>query len=287
MLNDHALAAFLVRTAGANVTVTDRSWPRDGSRVWEVTTEDEQHLYLKQHHTERFHSREVAAYQRWTPALGAGRAPRLLASDPDLRAILITALPGRIAVPPNVRESDEPEIHRQAGVLLRRLHDAATGEPASGTSRVADRAERHIRQAGTLLAPEDAELVRHHAAHLKETAQALPVVPTHGDAQARNILWDSRQRRAALIDFERAEHGLAVRDFVRLEYGAWDGRPCLREAFLDGYGRLLTAEEESALRDLAALDAASAIQWGAANNDPDIMTRAYRTLARLRSVTGD
>jgi len=34
------------------------------------------------------------------------------------------------------------------------------------------------------------------------------------------------------------------------------------------------------LRDLAALDAVSAIQWGSANNDTDIMTR-YRMLARL------
>lgn len=287
MLND-ALADFLARTAGAAVAVTDRSWPRDGSRVWEVTTADERHFYLKQHQSERFHSREVAAYREWTAALGAGRAPRLLASDPDLRAILITAVPGKIALAPHVRESDEREIYRQAGMLLRRLHTAAAGdELASGAVRVAERAERHITQAGTLLAPEDAELVRHHAAHLKETVQALPVVPTHGDAQAKNILWDPRQRQAALIDFERAEPGLAVRDFVRLEYGAWDGRPGLREAFLDGYGRLLTAEEESALRDLAALDAVSAIQWGAANNDPDIMTRAYRTLARLRSGNGD
>ena len=46
--------------------------------------------------------------------------------------------------------------------------------------------------------------------------------------------------------------------------------------------RALTADEESALRDLAALDAVSAIQWGSANNDTDVMSRGYRTLARLR-----
>jgi hypothetical protein len=43
--------------------------------------------------------------------------------------------------------------------------------------------------------------------------------------------------------------------------------------------RALTADEESALRDLAALDAVSAIQSGSANNDTDIMSRGYRTLA--------
>ena len=138
------------------------------------------------------------------------------------------------------------------------------------------------RRAGTLLAAEDAGLVRYHAARLTETARRLPAVPTHGDAQPRNFLWDPGSRQAALIDFERAEPGLAVRDLVRLEYGAWDGKPDLRDAFLDGYGRALTADEEPALRDLAALDAVSAIQWGSANNDTDIMTRGYRTLARLR-----
>jgi hypothetical protein len=94
-------------------------------------------------------------------------------------------------------------------------------------------------------------------------------------------------RHVSLIDFERAETSLAVRDLARLEYGAWDGRPFLRDAFMEGYGRALTEDEESALRDLAALDAASAVQWGAANNDTSIMRRAYRALARLQSAAAD
>jgi Ser/Thr protein kinase RdoA (MazF antagonist) len=91
----------------------------------------------------------------------------------------------------------------------------------------------------------------------------------------------------ALIDFERAEPGLAVRDLVRLQYGVWNRRPVLRTAFLNGYGRALTADEQSALRDLAALDAVSAIWWGSANNDADTMTRGYRTLAQLRRISRD
>jgi Ser/Thr protein kinase RdoA (MazF antagonist) len=133
-----------------------------------------------------------------------------------------------------------------------------------------------------LLSGQDAELARYHAARLVQTARRLPAVPTHGDAQPKNFLWDSGYRRLALIDFERAEPGPAVRDLVRLEHGAWDGRPSLRHAFLDGYGRALAADEESALRDLAAPDAVSAIQWGFGNNGTDTMTGGYRTLVRLR-----
>ncbi len=279
MLTDPGLESFAARAAGPPVTIADRSWPREGSRVWELASASGERFYLKQHQSQRFHEREMTAYHLWTPALGTGRAPRLLAADPRLRAILITALPGQIACGPHIPEADEPEIHRQAGMLLRRLHSAST---APGTGRVAARAEEHIARAGALLGAEDAQLVRHHAARLPETARCLPVVPTHGDAQPKNFLWDPGSRQVALIDFERAEPGLAIRDLVRLEYGAWDGKPFLRDAFLDGYGRALTAGEDSALRDLAALDAVSAIQWGSANNDTDIMTRGYRTLALLR-----
>ncbi len=282
MLTEPGLRSFAAQVAGPIVTVTDRSWPRDGSRVWELAGISGERFYHKQHQSLRFHEREVTAYRLWAHALGARRAPRLRAADTGLRAVLLTALPGQIAKGRHIPEADEPEIHRQAGMLLRRLHGSDTAAEAAGTGRVAARAEEHIARAGALLGADDAGLVRYHAARLPDTARLLPAVPTHGDAQPRNFLWDPGARRLALIDFERAEAGLAVRDFVRLEYGAWDGRPALRNAFLNGYGRALTADEESALRDLAALDAVSAIQWGSANNDTDIMTRGYRTLARLR-----
>ena len=281
-LTDPRLEGFAARAAGPPAAIADRSWPRDGSRVWELTSASGERFYLKQHQSPRFHEREVTAYRLWTPALGTGRASRLLAADPDLRAVLITALPGHIARGPHIPEADEPEIHRQAGTLLRRLHSASPATAVPGTGRVAARAEEHIARAGALLSREDAQLVRYHAAHLLQTARRLPAVPTHGDAQPKNFLWDPGSRQLALIDFERAEPGPAVRDLVRLEYSAWDGKSYLRDAFLDGYGRALTADEESTLRDLAALDAVSAIWWGFANHDTDTMSRGYRTLVRLR-----
>jgi Ser/Thr protein kinase RdoA (MazF antagonist) len=109
-------------------------------------------------------------------------------------------------------------------------------------------------------------------------------VPTHGDAQPKNFLWDAAAGRLALIDFERAEPAPAVRDLVRLEYGSWYGHPGLRAAFFDGYGRLLTPDEEAALRSFAALDALSGIQWGTANGDMEVVERGYRTLAALSGL---
>jgi Ser/Thr protein kinase RdoA (MazF antagonist) len=276
------IAGFAAEAAGRCDAVIDRSWPRNTSRVWELISGTGEHFYLKQHSSARFHEREIAAYRHWTAALGPGRAPVLLAADADLRTMLVTALPGQPARELAVPGGTEAEIHRQAGMLLRRLHDATP--PASSlpaTSRVVARVEDHLRRSGRLLERTQVRLIRDHAARLKEMAALIPGVPTHGDAQPRNFLWDAPKERLAVIDFERAEAAPAVRDLVRLEYGPWDGRPELRASFLAGYGRTLTGTEEAALRSFAALDALSGLLWGTANDDQDVLARAHRALARL------
>jgi hypothetical protein len=82
----------------------------------------------------------LAGESQWPTATPGSLPPRLLAADPGLRAVLITALPGRIARGPHVPEADEREIHCQAGMLLCRLHSATTGTAVPGTGRVAARA---------------------------------------------------------------------------------------------------------------------------------------------------
>jgi Ser/Thr protein kinase RdoA (MazF antagonist) len=277
-----AIEGFAAETAGRFGAVIDRSWPRNGSNVWELVSDTGQHFYLKRHSSTLFHAREVSAYQHWTARLGPGRAPVLLAADADLQAMLVTALPGQPARELAVPGGTEAEIHRQAGMLLRRLHGAVP--PASSlptTSRVVARVEDHLRRSGRLLERAQVCLIRDHAARLEEMAALIPGVPVHGDAQPRNFLWDAPEERLAVIDFERAEVAPAVRDLVRLEYGPWDGRPELRASFLAGYGRTLTGTEEAALRSFAALDALSGLLWGTANNDQDVLVRSQRTLARL------
>ncbi len=102
----------------------------------------------------------------------------------------------------------------------------------------------------------------------------MPHVPTHGDAQIRNTIWNPETRIVALIDFERAEYGPAVRDLIRLEYGPWDGRPDLRGAFFDGFGRVLTAVEREHLQAMAALDAVSGIAFGTSAGDAELSVGA-------------
>jgi Ser/Thr protein kinase RdoA (MazF antagonist) len=276
------LAALARSVTGPVAGVADWSWPRDSSAVWEITGAAGTRWFVKRHSSERFHQREVSAYQRWTAALGPGRAPVLAAADSQLLAIVISGLPGQIAEDLPLSAEDQRELHRQAGQLLHRLHDAAPPVRADNTpARSVQRVEEHLCHARGLLEPLEIALVRRCAADLLSLAPGLPAVPTHGDSQPRNWLWDQATRQLAVIDFERAEPGAAVGDLVRLEYGPWDLRPDLRDCFLSGYGRALTHAEEDALPRLAALDALSGLQWGTLNGDREVTCRARRTFDRL------
>ncbi|WRK41783.1 phosphotransferase [Streptomyces venezuelae] len=132
------------------------------------------------------------------------------------------------------------------------------------------------------LAPGDEEFIRtvtEKAAHLP----GVDVVPTRGDFQLQNLRWDETAGALYVIDFERSEEGPAVRDFVRLS-DAWNGRPDLFQAVMDGYGRPFTPQEEAQLTVLSVLDAVSGISYGTAHSDPELVERGLRTLARLRTA---
>ncbi|MFG2907372.1 phosphotransferase [Kitasatospora sp. NPDC048286] len=259
---------------------TDASWLREGSRVWHARGAEGGEWFVKVHQSNRFHLREVDAYRTWVPALGSA-APRLVATDPGLRAIVITAVPGRSlhgAVHP---PEEQRRIFHRIGELASTIHHSAPPRPGSGAPAALGKVERHLAGARDHLAPGDEDYIRAMAKEA-EHLPALDLVPTHGDFQLRNLRWDEATENLYVIDFERAEPGPAVGDFVRLS-DAWTGRPDLYEAAMAGYGRQLSANEEEHLAVHQVLDAVSGIQYGAANGDPELVERGRRTLARLRA----
>jgi Phosphotransferase enzyme family len=275
------LAALARRVAGEIAEVTDCSWPREGSAVWRVSG-PHGCWYVKRHSSALFHQREVTALRHWGQALGPGRAPALAAADSDLLAVVMSALPGQPVCDRGLGEDDEQEVHRQAGILLWRLHEAARPVASDAAiRRITTRVEGHLQRAEHLLTPAQSALTRRSAERLGPLAAVLPAVPIHGDAQPRNWLWDPAAHRLAMIDFERAEVAPPVRDLVRLVDGAWDGRPDLAQAFFAGYGRALSGIEEEVLTCFTVLDAVSGLGWGPANGDGEVIGRARKTFARL------
>ncbi|MEU2992874.1 phosphotransferase [Streptomyces sp. NPDC001758] len=294
---DAAVVEFAERAVGRITQWTDTSWARAESRVWRVHGVQGGTWYVKVHQSERFHSREVRGLRTWAQELGAA-APRLVAADETVRAVVLTAVPGHPLHGTVLAPDRERAVFQRIGALARRIHQSSPPRPAPvGSGPAVAKADRHLAGARSHLLPGDEEFVR-ELVRQAEDLQPLEWVETHGDLQLRNVLFTPDESDAldvfvAVIDFERSEPGPAVRDLVRLS-DAWAGRVDLFEAFLAGYGRSLTAAEEARLVIDAALDSVSGIAYGVAHRDPELVERGRRTLARLRaehraalSPTGD
>ncbi|MFJ7305266.1 NUDIX domain-containing protein [Streptomyces sp. NPDC099088] len=241
-----AVVAFAEKAVGRITRWTDTSWPRENSRVWRADGAQGGTWYVKVHQSKRFHDREVRGLRTWAPALGAA-APRLVAADDALRAMVITAVPGRPLHGAVLAPERERKVFHRIGALARRIHQASPPRPApTGSGPAVAKADRHLAGARSHLLPGDEEFVRDLVRQAKDLPP-LEWVETHGDFQLRNILHDADTRAAddeaedsgpfvAVLDLERSEPGPAVRDLVRLS-DAWHGRPDLLAAFLAGYGR--------------------------------------------------
>ncbi|WP_326806804.1 phosphotransferase [Streptomyces sp. NBC_01775] len=275
-----AVREFAERAVGPVATWTDTSWSRETSQVWRASGRAGGTWYVKVHAGDRFHGREVTAYRTWIPHLGAA-VPRLVAADAQLRAIVVTAVPGRPlhgAVHP---PEEQQRLFRRIGALASAIHRSASSHPAAADHGPnLGKVDRHLRGARPHLGPGDEEFIR----TLIQRAQDLPgleQVITHGDFQLRNLL-RAEDGSVTVIDFERSEPAPAVRDLVRLS-DAWAGRPDLFDAFLTGYGRKLTPLEERRLVTDSALDSLSGMRFGTAHGDPELVERGRRTLTHLRA----
>src|SRR5690606_15377580 len=122
--------------------------------------------------------------------------------------------------------------------------------------------------------------------------EALPALATlsrvrcHRDYTPRN--WLAREGgELVVLDFEHARPDLGVADLERLWGGEWRREPALREAFLAGYGRDLTADEEETLRRVAALGGLTTGLWARGRADAASEAHGRGGLRRLGlAVTG-
>jgi thiamine kinase-like enzyme len=234
----------------APTVIGNRSWGHARSLVLELRDANGARWFVKQHREAHRYRTELSAYRRWTRALGH-RAPILHASNNDLQVIVLSALA-------EDRQADwrDPAVQRDAGALLRRLHD--TEEIDRWDDIAADKRaqlDQWTARAGGLLSSRELDFVRSEL----ETLDRLPApvrVPCHLDYTPRN--WLIADGRAAVIDFEEVVPEVWVNDLGHLYFRWWRDpraprrRPRdaleLQQAFLDGYGRQLTEGDVCLLR---------------------------------------
>ncbi|MBO0834193.1 MAG: aminoglycoside phosphotransferase family protein [Actinobacteria bacterium] len=238
----------------------DCSWAHGMSAVLLLRDARGVSWFAKRHRERDRYEAEVSAYREWVPALG-GHAPRLHAAD-DLRsAIIVSAVPGEPVPWPaadlwaltDTRRLAEEVLQREAGVLLRRLHDAQPPLPWDnlGADKIAE-FDALMPMASQLLGKRDLALARAAV----ETLSGLPFpgqVPCHRDYTPRN--WLVKNGVQYVIDFEHARLDVWLADLARLHLGIWSDRPDLKDAFLAGYGRQLSDTDRAILKGVAALTA--------------------------------
>ena len=239
--------------------LADCSWGHHMSTVLHLRDATGATWYVKSHRDRERYFAELTAYRCWVSAL-QDRAPRLRASNDSLRVIILSALPGQQAGWPSSHASRptdasaaEQAMHREAGAVLRRLHNAQSGHPwpAFAAAKMAE-FQRLMPTAASLLTSDKLDRARAQIAALA----GLPAperVPCHHDYTPRN--WLIQDRTLYVIDFEWSGHDAWVADLARMYLGIWPGRPDLQEAFLGGYRRYLSTTDRKMLHGCAVLTA--------------------------------
>lgn len=243
-----------------------------------------EHAYLKSHRQKGKFEQELHAYRNWTPAL-TGHVPELIAvREEDPHAILLSALPGTPLQNQQLDNATEQEAHHQAGQLLARLHKQPIGKDTQPTpdETFAKRLEAWRPRAEGILDDEAINWISDRLQEALPFLRSLHRVPCHRDYTPRNWLWN--EDKLTVIDFEHSRPDLWFLDIERLWRDQWLKHPQLREAFLSGYGRELTPDEESTLERLAALGALTTIVWAHEHNDQAFESQGRNTLNRLKHI---
>lgn len=227
------------------VDVVDDLSPRpDSGRVVKVITRSGENSIAKWYAETSDYQRELDALTNYTPALGSD-APKLIDHDDVLQMLLLSEVQGEPAL--TSEAAWDPVIHYRAGVLIRRLHESAP--PVSS--------DQFARQCAARFEDAAAELDGLIESHLLSEARLLiaramdiqghPLVPTHRDNHPRNWMVDPGGH-VRLIDFANAEYDPWIVDVLLLEQDYWRSDPSLKVAFLSGYDRTVSPEDEIMLR---------------------------------------
>lgn len=174
--------------------------------------------------------REITAHESYTaPLVERDRTGRLIAADRAANVLITEYQTGELVEGTPYQFS--PDVHAQAGVMLRVLH---------GQARRLDGEYEYLATAKAIAWLDRNHRVERHAeADARRVLNAyrprpVETVPTHGDWQPRNWLIDGHHVRA--IDFGRFDFRPPATDLARLTSQQWKDDSSLEHAFLDSYG---------------------------------------------------
>lgn len=273
------VAEFVADHVGELVEASFCGWDHGVSDVWECRSIDGRRLFVKTGR-DKF-DQEVRAYRQWAPHLD-GRCPELLAADEPLGVLAISAVDGRLAQNLEPDASDEVDMYRQAGEVLRSLHGLRVTEVGDDpVATFVERATRWGRRAVEHVGADDRAWVRERIDDIVPLLADTMRCPCHRDFTPRNWVVDEGGS-LRLIDFGHAREDFWILDVDKLWSDQWVDRPEREAAFWDGYGRSPTASDWAVLEASSALGAVSTIVWSREHDDQAYEAFGRRHLARLR-----
>ena len=241
---------FASTSLGAIDQSVDLSLARSPHRIRLLATRSGNHVIAKWFDDSTSYFRSLDAMNHHTIPLGT-QAPRLIAHDDRLKALLMTHLPGEVAGDDTARD---PVTHFQVGTLLRQFHESSTPNPsAQATTDLAS---------GLSLLTEELEddLGQVLVAELRELGMQLldlgpqPLQPVHGGIRPEHWMVDENYG-VQLFSFSTSQYDPWIKDTLDLERQYWRYQPELKSAFFAGYDRAPSDSDELLLRGFLAQSA--------------------------------
>ncbi len=260
---------------GDFTVLRDCSWPLQDTTVLHVAAPSGDELIVKASATSHHIRREIAAHTQGFEGL-PGRVPSMRHASAAAGILVTGFLPGTLVE--GTAAEDDPETYRQAGALLRNIHQPAGSSPDYATA-LALKTRAWMDRAHGLLTDDRLDALGRELAGLNPGVVQL--VTTHGDYQPRNWLQDDGQVK--VIDFGRADRRPWLHDLVRLTHQQFLGRPRLSEAFMDGLGRELTPAEADLWRLENLNQAVGTVVWASQVGDGPFEQAGRDMVARVLS----
>lgn len=272
-LDGHQIA-FVLRTLPDAVLVADDSWGLLDTRVLHVVNGDDSYTVKASGQDNTHFPRELEAHRTVTDALRtAGDAGALVSADEEHRVLVLERVPGHLAL--GTTDEHAPDVHRQAGAVLRRLHDHGTRHDPTFLLHEQAKALRAL-DAPHQISADVVARTRAALEMLPTDHPDEPLVPTHGDFHPRNWIVDDGRLR--VIDFGRFGWRPASFDLTRLAVLHWQHDPTLEAAFFDGYGD--DPREPGAWRWLQLREAVGTATWAYAVGDEGFEAQGHDMLRR-------
>jgi hypothetical protein len=283
LIFDEKLIREIETLVGKFKLIKDHRGGNDRTGVIEIDAEGKR-MFVKIHNRLSRWNPEVYAYKNWTQILSP-YAPTLLHTfNDDSFGIITSPLKGRTVNEYQISDADKlKKIYYSAGKLLKKLHNSFKGTYFGIPSIDGSPFEKKVitdpvdyissSMESILKSGFDKHLFNNSDRQLVEWCikkcdifkECMPV-PTNWDFSQNNWMVDENGIFTGLIDFENMLWGIDVDSFgVIIERYTYD-KPCLKEAFLEGYGLENSSERQLQVLIISVKMAIADIYNGVTNN---------------------